>query len=38
MALDRAYREDKIKNGDVLLMPAVGSGWVWGVTLLKYIK
>ena len=38
MALDRAYRENKIKNGNVLIMPAVGSGWVWGVTLLKYIK
>ena len=38
MALDRAYREEKIKNGDVLLMPAVGSGWVWGVTLLKYVR
>lgn len=38
MALDRAYRENKIKNRDVLIMPAVGSGWVWGVTLLKYIK
>jgi 3-oxoacyl-[acyl-carrier-protein] synthase III len=38
MALDRAYRENKIKSGDVLIMPAVGSGWVWGVTLLKYIK
>ena len=36
MALDRAYRGEKIKNGDILIMPAVGSGWVWGVTLLKY--
>lgn len=38
MALDRAYREGRIKNEDLLIMPAVGSGWVWGVTLLKYYR
>lgn len=36
MALDRAYKEGRIKNEDILIMPAVGSGWVWGVSLLKY--
>lgn len=38
MALDRAYKEGRIKNEDILIMPAVGSGWVWGVTLLKYYR
>lgn len=36
MALDRVYKENKLENGDIIIMPAVGSGWVWGVTLLKY--
>jgi 3-oxoacyl-[acyl-carrier-protein] synthase-3 len=38
MALDSLYKQDKIKNGDILVMPAIGSGWTYGVCVLKYIK
>ena len=38
MALDSLYKNDKIKTGDILVMPAIGSGWTYGVSVLKYIK
>lgn len=38
MALDGLYKENKIKNGDIIVMPAIGSGWTYGVSILKYIK
>lgn len=38
MALDKLYREGKIKNGQILVMPAVGSGMTWGVSVIKYNK
>jgi 3-oxoacyl-[acyl-carrier-protein] synthase-3 len=38
MALDKLYKETKIKNNDILVMPAVGSGWTWGVSIIKYIR
>ena len=38
MALDNLYKNNKIKNGDIIVMPAIGSGWTYGVTILKYIK
>jgi 3-oxoacyl-[acyl-carrier-protein] synthase-3 len=38
MALDRIYKDGSLKSGNIILMPAVGSGWTWGVSLLKYIK
>jgi len=38
MALDKLYKQTKIKNNDMLVMPAVGSGWTWGVSIIKYIK
>jgi 3-oxoacyl-[acyl-carrier-protein] synthase-3 len=38
MALDNLYKDSKIKNGDILIMPAVGSGWTWGVSIIKYEK
>lgn len=38
MALDSLYKENKIKNGDIIVMPAIGSGWTYGVSILKYIK
>jgi 3-oxoacyl-[acyl-carrier-protein] synthase-3 len=38
MALDALYHESKIKNNDILVMPAVGSGWTWGVSIIKYHK
>jgi 3-oxoacyl-[acyl-carrier-protein] synthase-3 len=38
MALDSLYKKDKIKSGDIIVMPAIGSGWTYGVSILKYIK
>jgi 3-oxoacyl-[acyl-carrier-protein] synthase-3 len=38
MALDSLYKQNKIKSGDLLVMPAIGSGWTYGVSILKYIK
>ena len=38
MALDVLYSKNKIKNDDILVMPAVGSGWTWGVSVIKYFK
>lgn len=38
MALDNLYKNNKIKNGNLLIMPAIGSGWTYGVSVLKYIK
>lgn len=38
MALDSLYKNNKIKNGDIIVMPAIGSGWTYGVSILKYIK
>jgi len=38
MALDKLYHDSKIKNGDILVLPAVGSGWTWGVSIIKYFK
>ena len=38
MALDAIYKKSSLKNNDILVMPAVGSGWTWGVSILKYIK
>ena len=38
MALDSLYKQNKIKTGDLLVMPAIGSGWTYGVSILKYIK
>jgi 3-oxoacyl-[acyl-carrier-protein] synthase-3 len=38
MALDSLYKKNLMKNGNLLVMPAVGSGWTWGVSTLKYVK
>jgi len=38
MALDSLYKKNKIKNGDIIVMPAIGSGWTYGVSVLNYIK
>lgn len=38
MALDSLYKKDKIRSGDIIVMPAIGSGWTYGVSILKYIK
>lgn len=36
MALDIAYSSKKFKDNDLIVMPAIGSGWTWGVSILKY--
>ena len=38
MALDSIHQKGKLKSGDLLVMPAVGSGWTWGVSIIKYEK
>jgi 3-oxoacyl-[acyl-carrier-protein] synthase-3 len=38
MALDNLHKNNKIKSGDIIVMPAIGSGWTYGVSVLKYIK
>lgn len=38
MALDKLYKDNKIKNNDIILMPAIGSGWTWGVSVIKYYR
>lgn len=38
MALDALYRKGSLKNNDILVMPAVGSGWTWGVSIINYIR
>jgi 3-oxoacyl-[acyl-carrier-protein] synthase-3 len=38
MALDSLYKNNKIKNEDIIVMSAIGSGWTYGVSILKYIK
>lgn len=35
MALYRLIKENKIKNNDVLVLAAIGSGWTYGVGVLK---
>lgn len=34
--LDEALREGKISKGDILLLAAVGSGWTWGASIIKW--
>lgn len=36
MALDALYRQGKITSGDTIVMPAVGSGWTYGVSIIKW--
>lgn len=38
MALDMLYKNKNIKNGDILVLPAIGSGWTYGVSVIKYVK
>ena len=38
ITLDKLYKENKIKNNDLLLFTTIGSGWVWGSGLLKWKK
>jgi 3-oxoacyl-[acyl-carrier-protein] synthase-3 len=34
--LDEVNRAGKIKNGDVVLFAAVGSGWTYGASIIKW--
>ncbi|NQY32856.1 MAG: ketoacyl-ACP synthase III [Coraliomargarita sp.] len=36
LALDEAYREGRIKSGDLVLLVAFGAGLTWGSTLIKW--
>lgn len=38
VALDDAVKNDEIKKGDTIVFTAVGSGWTWGSTVLKWVK
>jgi 3-oxoacyl-[acyl-carrier-protein] synthase-3 len=38
ITLDKLYKENKFKNGDLLLLTTIGSGWVWGSGLIKWTK
>jgi 3-oxoacyl-[acyl-carrier-protein] synthase-3 len=38
IALDDAVKNNEIKKGDTIVLTAIGSGWTWGSTILKWIK
>ena len=38
IALDDAVKNNEIKKGDTIVLTAVGSGWTWGSTILKWVK
>lgn len=38
IALDDALQNNQIKKGDILVFAAVGSGWTWGSSILKWNK
>jgi 3-oxoacyl-[acyl-carrier-protein] synthase-3 len=38
IALDDAVKNGEIKKGDTIVLTAIGSGWTWGSTILKWIK
>lgn len=38
ITLDKLYKENKFKKGDLLLLTTIGSGWVWGSGLIKWTK
>ena len=38
IALDDAIKNGEIKKGDTIVLTAVGSGWTWGSTILKWVK
>jgi 3-oxoacyl-[acyl-carrier-protein] synthase-3 len=35
LALSEAVQEDRAKKGDLILMPAFGSGFTWGAALVR---
>ena len=34
--LDEVYRSGKIKKGSIILFAAVGSGWTYGASIIKW--
>jgi 3-oxoacyl-[acyl-carrier-protein] synthase-3 len=38
VTLDKLYKQNKFKTGDLLLLTTIGSGWVWGSGLIKWSK
>ncbi len=36
LAFDVAVRDGQIKRGDLVLMEAMGGGFTWGATLVRY--
>jgi 3-oxoacyl-[acyl-carrier-protein] synthase-3 len=38
IALDDAVKNGEIKKGDIIVLTAIGSGWTWGSTVLKWVK
>jgi 3-oxoacyl-[acyl-carrier-protein] synthase-3 len=38
VTLDKLYKQNKFKTGDLLLLTTIGSGWVWGSGLIKWTK
>jgi 3-oxoacyl-[acyl-carrier-protein] synthase-3 len=37
IALDDAVKNNEIKKGDMIVLTAIGSGWTWGSTILKWV-
>lgn len=36
IALDNAIKEGRVNDGDIIMLASIGSGWTWGVGLLKW--
>ena len=38
ITLDDAVTNNQINKGNIIVFTAIGSGWAWGSTILKWIK
>jgi 3-oxoacyl-[acyl-carrier-protein] synthase-3 len=38
ISLDKLYKENKLKKDNLLLLTTIGSGWVWGSGIIKWVK
>lgn len=38
IALDDAIMNNQINKGDIIVFTAIGSGWAWGSTIMKWVK
>ena len=36
LLLDETVRKGELKDGDLVVLAAVGSGWTWGASLLRW--